>query len=358
MLPLPFDIYPLLRPLFFSLDPEVAHKLAVRFLKHGLFPACKPSHDPVLACQLGGLKFAHPLGLAAGFDKHAEVVGQTLNLGFSFTEIGGVTPVPQPGNPSPRLFRLTETQAIINRFGFNSVGADIFRQRLAAYRDMKTDTGIVGINLAKNKDTIDAADDYVRGIQNFAPFADFLTLNISSPNTPGLRGIQERGSLTELLQRAREALAQADKKPLLFLKIAPDITETQARDIAEVSLLCGIDAMIVGNTTTSRPASVPPAMAAQAGGLSGKPLFDISTKILGQMYQLTGGKIPLVGCGGIFTGADAYAKIRAGASLLQLYTALIYEGPFVIARITTELAALLKRDGYTSLADAVGADFK
>jgi dihydroorotate dehydrogenase len=360
MIRLPFDIYPLFRPFLFSIDPETAHRFAIACLKNGLFPASKEKSDPVLLTEMCGIQFSHPLGLAAGFDKHAEVIAETLDLGFSFTEIGGVTPLPQPGNPKPRLFRVASAKAIINRFGFNSVGTEKFLRHLVAYRDTQTRSRakVVGVNLAKNKETVDAADDYVHGIKTFAPYADFLTLNISSPNTPGLRDIQERGALTELLQRTMQARSETRYKPQIFLKIAPDITKAQARDIAEVALSSGVDALIIGNTTTSRPASIPPHLAKEAGGLSGKPLFSMSTELLGDMYQLTEGKIPLIGCGGVFSGADAYAKIRAGATLIQLYTALIYEGPFIIPRILKELSDLLNRDGFATAKDAIGADFR
>ena len=360
MIKSPFDIYPLLRPFLFLMDAEKAHGWAIACLKKGLFPASKITNDAVLNTTLGGIDFAHPLGLAAGFDKHAEVIDPCFDLGFSFVELGGVTPAPQPGNPQPRLFRIPEAKAVINRFGFNSVGGDVFLRRLTAWRDTQTRSTrrIVGINLAKNKATADAADDYVKGIAMFAPHADFLTVNVSSPNTPGLRDMQERGALSELLQKAVQARAASNKKPLLFLKIAPDVTETQTRDIAEVALASNIDGIIIGNTTISRPDVAGSPTANETGGLSGKPLFKMSTALLGQMYQLTEGKIPLIGCGGVFTGSDAYAKIRAGASLIQIYTSLVYEGPMVISRILTELAALLKRDGFTSVKDAVGADFR
>jgi len=360
MFPLPFDIYPFIRPILFSIDPEKAHSLAIAALKKGLLPKIKSKPNPLLHTQMCGLEFDHPIGLAAGFDKQAEVISQTLDLGFSYTEIGGVTPLPQSGNPKPRLFRIPESKAIINRFGLNSVGADVVHRRLVAFRDTQTRVArrIVGVNLAKNKDTKDAAADYVKGVEVFAPYADFLTLNVSSPNTPGLRDMQAHEALSELLRRVCEARAQTKYHPLIFLKIAPDISLDEARDIAGVALTFNIDALIVSNTTTSRPAYLPPKMAQQTGGLSGQPLFEMSTGLLGTLYQITRDKIPLIGCGGVFTGAQAYAKIRAGASLIQIYTALVYEGPRVVARITSELATLLKRDGFASLKEAVGMDFK
>jgi len=353
-------IYRLLRPLLFQLDPEKAHGLAIAALKWGLVPGVRIPDNPILRTKVCGINFAHPVGLAAGFDKHAEIIDPAFSLGFSFIELGGVTPLPQSGNAQPRMFRIASAKAVINRFGFNSIGADAFLRRMIDYHNRRTKFAphIIGINLAKNKETEDAADDYVKGITHFASHAEFLTVNVSSPNTPGLRDMQAREPLANLLNRAMEARAHSSAHPLIFLKIAPDINEEQAKDIAEVALASGIDGMIVGNTTLLRPASIPEDVAKEAGGLSGKPLFTLSTSVLARMYQLTQGKIPLIGCGGVSSGADAYAKIRAGASLVQLYTALVYEGPGVVKSIVKELAFLLKRDGFANVADAVGADFK
>jgi dihydroorotate dehydrogenase len=360
MVSLPFDPYPYLRPLLFRLDAEKAHGLAIEALKRGLVPKVTVSTDAVLRSRLCGIDLDHPIGLAAGFDKQAEIIGHCFHMGFSFAELGGVTPLPQPGNPQPRLFRIEESGAVINRFGFNSVGADIFLRRLVAFHDTQTRTKrhIIGINLAKNKETVDAADDYVKGVQHFARHADFLTVNVSSPNTPGLRDMQERGALTDLLHKTMQARSATGKNPKLFLKIAPDITDAQAADIADVAMASGIDGMTIGNTTTSRPATITSSVGRETGGLSGKPLFELSTKVLGDMYRLTGGKIPLIGCGGISSAANAYAKIRAGASAVQLYTALVYEGPQLLARLTTELAALLKGGGFATVSEAVGADHR
>jgi dihydroorotate dehydrogenase len=358
MFSLPFDIYPLLRPFLFKIDPEKAHAFAIACMKKGLVPPVKVAVDPVLNANLGTFQLPHPIGLAAGFDKQAEVIGETFELGFSFTEIGGVTPLPQPGNPKPRMFRLPDSLALINRFGFNNVGATVVSRRLAAYRDTQTRSKAhcIGVNLGKNKDTVDAADDYVKGVATFANDADFLTINVSSPNTPGLRNMQSRENLTDLLKRVTQARADSGKNPLLFVKIAPDISEDEAKDIAEVVLEADIDGMIVGNTTTSRPAGIRSHHVNEQGGLSGKPLFDLSTRVLSDIYQLTEGRIPLIGCGGVFTGSDAYTKIRAGASLIQIYTAMIYDGPTIVARIAAELAELLRRDGFSSVSEAVGID--
>jgi dihydroorotate dehydrogenase len=259
------------------------------------------------------------------------------------------------------LFRIPESQAIINRFNFNSDGFDVCLRRIQVWHDRTTrlkKRGIVGINIAKGDYYKDAAEAVILGLQKFAPFMRFVTVNVSCPNSPDARNLEGREQLQDLLRKVKEARDALTAKPLLFVKISPDQTSEQAQDIAEIVLATGIDGMIVGNTTATRPSSVKSPVARQAGGLSGKPLFDISTELLGAMYQLTKGKIPLIGCGGVFTGADAYAKIRAGASLIQIYTALVYEGPYVIARIASELAALLKRDGFASVGDAVGADFK
>jgi dihydroorotate dehydrogenase len=295
--------------------------------------------------------------LAAGFDKDAEAFASCLRLGFGFVEIGSVTPQPQPGNPKPRLFRLTADGAIINRMGFNSRGLAFAAARLAA-RDGAN--GIVGVNLGKNKDSADAATDFAAGTRALAPHADYLVINVSSPNTPGLRALQARAALAELIAAAIGARSQAETgtPPPLLLKIAPDLTEADKRDIAEVALESGIDGLVISNTTVARPDTLRSSHAGEAGGLSGRPLFGPSTQLLAEMYRLTGGRLPLIGVGGIASGDDAYAKIRAGASLVQLYTAMVYQGPGLVVRIRRELAARLAADGFACLADAVGADHR
>ncbi len=353
-----FNPYQLVRPLLFLIDPEKAHHLTITLLQKGLMPHVKNDTDPALHVKLCGLDFPNPVGLAAGFDKHAEVIGAMLGFGFGSVEIGSITPRPQIGNPKPRLFRIPEAEAVINRFGFNSDGFEIVGQRIAAYRDSMTQQkikGIVGINIGKNKESPDAAADYTAGITKFAPFADYLTVNISSPNTPGLRDLQGRVAMADLLKQVVTTRNTGVKKPPVFVKVAPDLTHDQMEDVAEVALSTGIDGLIVGNTTLSRPASIPPKLAAEAGGLSGKPLTTLSTQVLAQIYKLTGGKIPLIGCGGISSGEDAYAKIRAGASLVQLYSALVYHGPFLIPRINRDLVKLLQRDGFRNVQEAVGS---
>ena len=346
------DLYPLVGPLLRGFDPERAHGLAIQALKRGLVPRLRLPEDSILRTRVWGLEFPNPIGLAAGFDKNAEVPDAMLGLGFGFVEIGSVTPRPQPGNPKPRMFRLSEDEGVINRLGFNCEGLPAAVPRLAE----RPRAGIVGANLGKNKETVDAAADYERGAAALGRYCDSLVCNVSSPNTPGLRALQGKGPLQELIGRVQIVLATLPKPPPLVLKIAPDITDEDKRDIAEVALAAGIAGIIVGNTTITRPSSLRSAHREETGGLSGRPLFALSTRVLSDMYSATGGRLKLVGTGGIASGSDAYAKIRAGASLVQLYSALVYQGPALVGRIARELAALLRRDGFASLADAVGAD--
>jgi dihydroorotate dehydrogenase len=348
------DWYRLAWPVLRRLDAETAHGLAVRALKSGLVPRVRAAPDPVLAVRVWGRDFPNPVGLAAGFDKHAEVPDRLLDQGFGFVEIGGVTPLPQPGNPRPRLFRLTEDGAVINRMGFNSVGLEVVRDRLAA----RPRRGIVGVNLAKNKDQEDAAADYVAGARAFAPHADFLAINVSSPNTPGLRALQSRAALHALVSRVRDALAGIAGAPPLLLKVAPDLTEDDVRDIAAVALETRLDGLVVSNTTLARPPTLRSRHRGEAGGLSGRPLFEPSTALLGRFYRLTGGRLPLIGVGGIASGADAYRKIRAGATLVQLYSALVFRGPALVAAIQRDLAAAVRADGFGGVAEATGADHR
>ncbi|MGF1594537.1 MAG: quinone-dependent dihydroorotate dehydrogenase [Kiloniellaceae bacterium] len=349
------EAFSLLGPLLRRLDPETAHGLTLWALRRGLAPRVAAPDDPVLACELWGLTFANPLGLAAGFDKDARVMAAMLGLGFGFVEVGSVTPRPQPGNPKPRIFRLPEDGAVINRLGFNNAGMEAARARLAAFREAGPARGPVGVNLGKNKDSA-AAGDYVLGAAALGPLADYLVVNVSSPNTPGLRALQGRAKLEELLGRVLAALP--DPAPPLLVKIAPDLTAEDKADIAAVALSLGISGLIATNTTIARPADLKAAARTEAGGLSGRPLFGLSTAVLGDLYRLTEGKIPLIGVGGIASGADAYRKIRAGASLVQLYTGLVYGGPALVGRIKTELARLLREDGFASVSAAVGADHR
>jgi dihydroorotate dehydrogenase len=349
--------YGALRPLLYLLSPETAHGVAVWALKNGFAGRSNDTEDAILATRVWNLSFPNPIGLAAGFDKDAEVIDAMLALGFGFVEAGSVTPLPQPGNPKPRLFRLVEDQAVINRFGFNSKGLDYFAGKLGA-RQRK---GIVGANVGKNRDAPDAAADYATGISRVCGLADYLVCNVSSPNTPGLRSLQARAEIEALIQHvldARRRGTSREKKPApLLAKVGPDLDEQQLSDIAEVALATKIDGLIIGNTTVTRPA-LASRHGIEGGGLSGLPLLNLATKCLSDMYRLTGGKIPLIGCGGVASGADAYTKIRAGASLVQLYSALVFHGPELVTRIKRELAACLRADGFTSVSDAVGADHR
>ncbi|WP_227010369.1 quinone-dependent dihydroorotate dehydrogenase [Pelagibius marinus] len=354
------DSFSLIGPALRRLDPETAHNLTLWALEHGLASRRTAPDDPVLASEVWGRRFPNPLGLSAGFDKDARVMGAMLGLGLGFVEVGSITPRPQPGNPKPRIFRLPEDAAVINRLGFNNGGLEAARARLEAFRSGGRGgpgkNGIVGVNLGKNKDTADAAGDYVLGAAALGPLADYLVVNVSSPNTPGLRALQGRGELETLLGRVLDALA--DPAPPLLLKIAPDLTEEDKADIAAVCLELGVSGIIATNTTIARPETLKGAAKGEAGGLSGRPLFEPSTAVLRDLYRLTGGKLPLIGVGGVSSGAEAYRKIRAGASLVQLYTALIYSGPALVTRIKTELARLLREDGFDSVAAAVGADHR
>ena len=355
------DLFPIVGPVLRSFDPETAHGLTIKALSSGLMPPVRDKDDPILRTRVLGLDFANPVGLAAGFDKNAEVVDAMLRMGFGFVEAGSVTPRPQPGNPKPRLFRAPEQGAVINRMGFNNEGLEPFARRLERRLfDGRKAPGIVGANLGKNKDTVEAADDYVLGVTRVAALADYLVVNVSSPNTPGLRALQGRDPLRTLLGRVLDArtACKLAKAPPILLKIAPDLTDEDKADIAAVALESGIDGLIVSNTTIARPAEIPEPLRSEAGGLSGKPLFAPSTAVLREMYGLTGGRLPLIGAGGIASGADAYAKIRAGASLVQLYSALVYAGPALVPAIRRDLAALLRRDGFATLGDAVGADHR
>ena len=355
------DLFPFFRPFLHTLEAERAHSATIVALKLGLDGLIGQSADaPVLACRVFGLEFENPVGLAAGFDKNAEVIGAVHKMGFGFAEAGTVTPLPQAGNDKPRLFRLTGERAVINRFGFNNKGLEYFARCL-----QRLEPGGIrpfGANVGANKDSDDKSDDYVQGIHALYGMADYFTVNISSPNTPGLRNLQSRDALTDLVSRvlaARdEEMASGKAYMPVLVKISPDLTQEDIVDIAEIARSSAIDGLIVSNTTIMRPKDLSSPYRGEMGGLSGQPLFKPSTKILADIYRATEGEIPLIGVGGIASGADAYAKIRAGASLVQLYSALVFEGPGLVDRIKRELALLLERDGYTSVKDAVGADFK
>jgi dihydroorotate dehydrogenase len=347
------DLYALVRPLLRAMPPEAAHRLTLAALAAGLGGSRDASDPHELRQSLWGLDFPNPIGIAAGFDKDARAPEALLRAGFGFVEIGTVTPRPQPGNPKPRVFRLEADGALINRMGFNSGGLDRLIDRMKSRR---SEAGIVGVNVGKNRDSADAAADYVEGVRRAAPLADYLAVNVSSPNTPGLRDLQSRAVLEALLRDVLAARAASGARPPLLVKIAPDLTPGERTDIAAVAVATGIDGIIVSNTTIARPSGLRSPQAGEAGGLSGRPLFEPSTALLAEMYLLTEGRLPLVGVGGVASAADAYAKIRAGASLVQLYTALVFAGPALLREIKAGLAALLRRDGFASIAEAVGAD--
>ncbi len=349
-------LYRIARPALFRLDPERAHGLAIRALAAGLVRPRLPPPDPILRCRMWNRDIANPVGLAAGFDKNCDAPDRLLALGFGFVEIGTVTPRPQAGNPRPRLFRLAADEAVINRNGFNSLGLDAY---LAGLSRRRRGDGLVGANLGKNKDTRDEAVDFVAGIEAVALFADYLVVNVSSPNTPGLRDLQGRAAMERLVRAAQAARARAvpgTAPPPLLFKLAPDLDEAGLADAAEVALATGLDGLIMGNTTVSRPPDLASSDRAEAGGLSGRPLRVLATRKLADLHRLTGGRIPIVAAGGIASGQEAYARIRAGASLVQLYSALVYEGPGLVRRMTRDLAACLRRDGFASVGEAVGAD--
>ncbi len=333
------------------LPPETAHRLAIRAA--GLAPPLPVPRSPRLRTRLGPLELPHPLGLAAGFDKNGEAVDGLLRLGFSFVEIGTVTPRPQRGNPRPRLFRLPEDRALVNRMGFNNAGME----RVAtALRRRRRRHGVVGINIGINRDSEDPVADYRRVYERLAPLADYLVVNVSSPNTPGLRALQAAARLRPILENLAEAAADLHPAPPLFVKIAPDLGDGELEALVETAVACGVAGLVVGNTTVRRPPGLRSPLAAEEGGLSGRPLFPPSTELLRKTARLARGRLCLVGCGGIFDGADAYAKIRAGASALQIFTALVFRGPGVIREILRGLEARLAADGFARLGEAVGVD--
>jgi dihydroorotate dehydrogenase len=343
-------MYQALRPLLFALDPETAHQLTIAALKYLPLPGLAQSL-PRLHQSLLGLQFTNPIGVAAGFDKNAEVPDALLALGYGFAEAGTITPRPQSGNERPRLFRLPEDQAVINRLGFNNGGLEAARERLKYRRNRG---GIVGANVGANKDSDDRIADYELGIARVLGLCDYITINISSPNTIGLRALQSRASFDELVVRCLAARG-GNTTPML-VKIAPDLLDEDISDIVDVALTRGLDGLIVSNTTIDRPPNLRSLHARETGGLSGKPLLAPSTRTLAKVAKRCLGKLILVGAGGVSSGTDAYEKIRHGASLVQLYTAMIYEGPLLGRRMTRELDALLAADGFATVADAVGAD--
>ena len=343
------QFYKTVRPILFLLKPETAHTLTVSGLSFLGRILPKPGRDDYILKQtFFGQDFDNPIGLAAGFDKNGEAVDGVLKLGFGFTEIGTVTPQPQAGNPKPRIFRLKNHEAVINRLGFNNQGHETVRTRLSR----RAPYGIVGVNIGANKTARDRIADYQSGAEVFREYASYLTVNVSSPNTPGLRDLQAGKPLKELLGKVRAA---APDRPI-FLKIAPDLDDAQLGEIAKTALAAKVDGLIISNTTISREPVAGDALAQEEGGLSGRPLMEMSTQVLAKMRLLTRGRLILIGAGGIADAQDAYAKIKSGASLLQLYSALTYQGPGLVSRLKRELAELLREDGYTNVSEAVGAD--
>jgi dihydroorotate dehydrogenase len=349
-----FDAFSL--PMLRMLDAEDAHRLAIRGLR--MLPYARPRpDDPKLAVRAFGLNFPNPVGIAAGFDKNAEVPDALLRLGFGFAEIGSVTPKPQSGNPRPRIFRLERDEAVINRLGFNNDGAEVVLRRLAARAQ---NGGIVGVNVGANKDSPDRTQDYVRLIETFAPVASYFTVNVSSPNTPGLRNLQQAAELDDLLARvidARERVRKNAGDSPVLLKIAPDLSLADLDDVVHVARSRGVDGMIVANTTIGRPSTLrEQARSKEQGGLSGRPLFRLSTRMVAETFVRVEGAFPLIGAGGIDSGGAALTKIRAGASLIQLYSALVYKGVGLVDSIKADLSSTLLRTGRDSLSEIVGAD--
>jgi dihydroorotate dehydrogenase len=343
-------LYGLGQALLHALDPERAHDLAVKSLELGLYPRAAAPDDPRLAQEVWGLKFRNPLGMAAGFDKDARVWAPLLATGFGFVEVGTLTPKAQDGNPSPRIFRFARDAAIINRLGFNNEGEESALARLT-----DPPQGIVGVNIGANRDSEDRIADYVTGVERMAPVASYLTVNISSPNTPGLRDLQAPDALDALLKRIQAALASLTKRPPLLVKLAPDIAEDVLPEIVSIIVANGADGIVVSNTTLSRDALKHASFARESGGLSGRPLFVRSTRMLARVYRLTEGRLPLIGVGGIDSGEAALAKIAAGASLIQLYTGLVFEGLGLISRIKQALLAGMERAKADSLVPLIGS---
>lgn len=347
-------LYKFAGPMLRLLAPETAHGLALFALKHHLLPKKKTVLDPILSQKIWGLDFVNPVGLAAGFDKNADVPNAMMDQGFGFVEIGSVTPKAQPGNPQPRLFRLSEDQAVINRMGFNNEGIEAVKARLA----VRPAKGVLGVNLGKNKTQEDALADYRLGVSELGPYSDYMVINVSSPNTPGLRALQNPEHLQALLDgviACRDALEQKTKPPVL-LKVAPDLTDEDRTDIVATAIRCKIDGLIVSNTTIARPDSLQSRYKSETGGLSGQPLFEPSTEILKDFARTIDGRFPVIGVGGIASADQAYQKILAGACLVQLYSALIYHGTDLVEDINQGLAERLKADGFSHISHAVGRD--
>ena len=353
------DSYKFIRPILFCFKPETAHNLSIFALKHNLVPKHKISYYKSLKNRVFGIDFDNPIGIAAGYDKNAQVFNELNNFGFGFVECGTVTPKAQEGNPKPRLFRLNQDKAVINRMGFNNAGIEYFYQNV---KDKKNPQQILGINIGKNKDTKDESEDYLKCLDKLYEFASYITINISSPNTKDLRDIQKVNLLDDFLKKINERKTELQKKykkkiPIL-LKIAPDLSEIEIEEIAKAVTKNNIDGVIISNTTINNKENLQSAFKNEAGGLSGKPLLDQSNKILKLFYQATKGRIPIIGVGGISNAVDAYTKIRLGASLVQIYSSLIYEGFYLVEKIKKELDDLLKKDGFDNVNQAIGVENK
>lgn len=341
-----------------ALDPEDAHCATLLAIKSGLAPRFKAVDDERLKVSLLGLNFPNPVGLAAGFDKNAEGIEAVLNMGFGFTEVGTVTPKPQSGNPRPRIFRDPKNEAVINRMGFPNKGLNVFKENVSAFfKKGVRPNGIVGLNIGMNKEQTEPANDYCALIDALGGLADYFTINISSPNTPGLRNLQQRDNLLELIARVKDQRSKscdAENTPPLLIKLAPDLDDAQQKEIAQTLIEAGVDGLILTNTTLERPDYLSSGFKEETGGLSGAPLRNKSTQIIHNFYALTEGKLPIIGVGGISSGQDAYEKIKAGASLVQIYSAMVYHGPELATQICKDLITLIEKDGYNHISKAVG----
>lgn len=352
-------LYKISRPVIFKMDPEDAHGMTIKALKTGAIRSCSVKRSDRLEQNLFGLNFQNPVGMAAGFDKNAEVIFPLLRLGFGFTEAGTVTPKPQNGNPRPRIFRDPANNAVINRMGFPNGGLRVFKPNLERFLNHPSKPeGVLGINIGMNKEQTNPAEDYCHLIKELAPLADYLTVNISSPNTPGLRNLQEKEPLTDLITEMKKTLSDTctDNSPALLIKLAPDLDERQQEEIAGVLTDTKVDGVILSNTTLDRPDYLTDGFHAEKGGLSGTPVREKSTAIIRNFYKLTEGKLPIIGVGGVSSAEDAYEKIKAGASLVQLYTGMIYEGPNIANAINAGLLDLLDQDGFSNISEAVGQE--
>jgi dihydroorotate dehydrogenase len=348
-------MFSILRPFLFNIDPETAHDLAIKSLKLNFLPnqIFKVEDEEILNINIFGKSFSNPIGLAAGFDKSAEVYNSLLKFGFGFIEVGTVTPLKQYGNPKPRIFRLEEDAAMINRLGFNNDGIEIIKNRIK----LNKKKGILGINIGPNKNTKDQKNDFYLGLKGFFELADYITINISSPNTPELRNFHDQAKLKDLLTNLNKIKNKNKTNVPLLLKVSPDINDDYIYEISDIAIKNNISGMVLTNTTVSSRENLISNSKAEQGGLSGEPLHKISTNIIKKFYKQLNGKIPIIGVGGIISGKTAYEKITAGASLLQLYTSLIYKGPLIVKNIKKELIQILKSDGFNNIKEAIGKDF-